>query len=105
MNGPFPPGTWTSDAPASDWSWERGRITRGHKYRVIRPFTDAHGDRHSIGEEWTFIRSMFSKFDDEIILCVRSASGDEWAISLLWKAGSHDVIIENIHEYVETTFE
>ncbi len=101
MKGPFPPGTWTIDSPISEWSWENGRVTRGQRYRVSKPFTDAHGDRHSIGEEWTFLRSMFSKFDDELIMCIRDASGDEWSITLLWKAEYHEMIIESFRDYVE----
>jgi hypothetical protein len=101
MKGPFSRGTWTSDAAISEWSWEKGRMIREQKYRVMRPFTDAHKHHHSAGEEWTFIRSMFSKFDDELILCVRDASGSEWSMSLLWKAGHENLIIENFPEYVE----
>lgn len=100
MKGPYPSGTWISDSPVSQWDWERTRLVRGHKYKVVKSFVDAHGDRHSVGEEWLFITTMFSKFDDELILCVRTDAGDEWTISLRWKPGLQEEIIENFSDYV-----
>lgn len=100
MKGPFPVGTWTSDSPIPQWSWERDRMVRGERYRVIKSFIDAHGDRHPVGEEWTFIRSMFSKFDGEIIICVRIPPGEEWSISLREHPGPQAEIVDNFLEYV-----
>lgn len=83
----------------SDWDWEKTRLVRGERYRVIRPFADADGDEHPLGEEWQFLGSSFSKFDDELILYVRLKSGD-WEFPLIWNASKQQNVIECWREYI-----
>lgn len=99
MVGPHPPGTFKPIVPPSAWE-ERRRVVRGQRYRVIRAFKDADGDEHPVGESWIFLMEMFNRFDDELNLCVRSASGDEWRISLLWKPEAQQDVIEDFFQYV-----
>ena len=75
-------------------------MVRGGQYRVINTFVDAYGHSHAVGEHWEFIATMFSKFDDELTLCVRTSDGKEWTISLRWLPGLQEKIIEHFSEYV-----
>ena len=100
MDGPYALGTLSNSVPSSQWDWETGRLTRGQRYRVTEPFVDADGDHHQAGEEWLFISSLFSRFDDELTLCVRSNFNEEWKVRLLWKSGGQGEVIENFIRYV-----
>ena len=100
MNGPFPLGTRNSHAPVSEWDWERGYLARGQRYRVVRPFVDVDGDMHPVGEEWIFLGSGFSRFEDDLFLFVRMLADDEWEFCLRWRPGFQLEIIENFLSYV-----
>lgn len=101
MQGPFSSGTIRSPVPPSDNSWEtRHGLIREHKYRVVDAFVDADGDLHSVGEEWIFICGMFSKFDDQITVCVRRENDGDWKIPLIWNRQDQQKVIENFESYV-----
>lgn len=101
MQGPFLLGTIRSPVPPSADSWETKRgLIRDQKYCVVNAFVDADGDSHDVGEEWTFICGMFSKFDNEIIICVRREIDGDWKIPLIWNRQSQQKIIENFEKYV-----
>jgi hypothetical protein len=100
MDGPYVPGTYKALVPPSQWDWERSHLVRGQRYRVVKAFVDAEGDQHPVGEDWVFLMGMFSRFDNELSLCVRLASGDEWRIPLVWKPEAQQEIIENFLQYV-----
>ena len=97
MNGPYLAGTHYNPAPP--WGWEESCLSRGDRYRVIKPYIDADGDQHVVGEEWTFLTSMFSRFD-LLTLCVRRASDEEWRIPMLWTPEAQQVVIEGFSNYV-----
>jgi hypothetical protein len=67
---------------------------RGERYRVIKPFSDADGDDHPVGEEWLFIGIKFSKFDDELMICIQLSSQDEAIIPLIWREDGQQEVIE-----------
>ncbi|MDA0659333.1 MAG: hypothetical protein O2931_13135 [Planctomycetota bacterium] len=100
MNGPHKSGTFKSDCLPSELAWETQFLKRGRTYTVTKWFVDADNDAHAVGEEWTFIASMFSRFDDELTLCVRFATCEEWTIPLLWNTDSQADVIENFSGYV-----
>jgi hypothetical protein len=100
MNGPYAPGTHDNPIPPTKWDWEKTRLIRGKRYRVIKAFLDADGDRHEVGEAWTFVTSMFSRFDDELTICVRQESDDEWRIRMFWKPEAQQEVIEDFLNYV-----
>ena len=100
MQGPFIRGTLINPIDPSEWDWETNRLVRGQSYRVIKAFVDADGDRHSIGEEWCFITSMFSRFEDELVICVRSKADEEWKVPMVWTPNAQQEIIENFNCYV-----
>ena len=75
----------------------------GRALWVIKPFRDADGDEHPIGQEWIFVSTLFSKFDDELTLCIRDVSGEEWKIPLIWKPDRHMDVIENWQQYLAAT--
>ncbi|HVR06579.1 MAG TPA: hypothetical protein VMW75_00905 [Thermoanaerobaculia bacterium] len=102
MKGPFDLGTLgTPLPPPSPGSWERNRLFRGRRYRVTKPFLDSDGDEHKMGEEWEFLGTLFSKFDDELTICVKRDDGREWAIPLVWKKGRQWQVLENWNYYFE----
>jgi hypothetical protein len=84
----------------SEGACERTRLVRGGRYRVTKAFRDADGDEHLTGEEWIFVSTLFSKFDDELTLCIRDVGGNEWKIPLDWKINNQQDVIENWQQYV-----
>lgn len=100
MQGPYKIGSIGSPVAPSEWDWERNRLIRGERYRVIKAFFDADGHEHAIGEEWLFISTLFSKFDDELTICIRLTSGEEWKIPLLWSVDQQQDVIERWQNYV-----
>ena len=97
--GPYKPGAVGNPAPPSEYGWEKSRLTRGQRYRIIKPFTDADGHWHQIGEEWIFLGASFSKFDDELTLCTAGQDATEWQIPLTWKDDKQQDVIEDCEEY------
>src|SRR5687767_13141342 len=100
MKGPFPSGMFSFISGPTQWDWETGRLARGQWYRVIRPFIDFNGDSHPANEQWKFIGTMFSKFDDVLVLCVATSDGSEWSISLRWTPDSQEKVIKSFSEFV-----
>ena len=81
-------------------SWERGRISRGELYRVVVSFADTDGDQHYVGEQWTYIGSWCSKFDNDVTLFVSGSDGTNFQFSLHWTPGTQEQVIENILTYI-----
>jgi hypothetical protein len=75
-------------------------LTRGQRYRVVRPFTDLDGDKHSVGEEWFFVGSGFLPYDNLLSIFVADDSGQEWCIQLHDKEQSASVT--NIEKFVRS---
>jgi hypothetical protein len=104
MDGPFALGTFDDSGAPSEFDWDSGRMERNQNYRVVRSFVDAQGDEHKVGEEWQFLMSTFAPFMDELSLCVRSASQEEWRIPLINRTEKHKDVIERFEkDYVEKT--
>ncbi len=98
MQGPQPTGTFNGLSEFSPW--EDGKLSRGTRYRVIKEFIDFDGDVHPIGEEWAFVASIFSPYDELLLIGVRLPSGEEWKILLSATAEAQHAVIENILRYV-----
>ncbi len=102
MQGPYEAGSIDSHIPPSAESWEsRHGLIREKRYRVMKDFIDLDGDNHPSGEEWLFVAGLFSKFDDEITICIRRDGNDDWKIPLSWNAEQQQHVIENIADYVK----
>ena len=99
MRGPFAVGTIGNRNSPSDKNWETGKFVRGALYRVSHSFLDSDGDEHPAGEQWTFISSLYSKFEDELTICIRKQNGEEWKISLTWNKDAQGFIIEHWEDY------
>ena len=97
MQGPFPAGTHPVDSRRT--SWEQC-LRRGTKYRVVKAFTDADGDKHEPGETWRFLASDFSIHDEEMMIAVALADGSEWRIRMAWMPERQGEIMESFAEYV-----
>ena len=100
MQGPFPRGTHNGLYPVGHWEGQCSGLIRGEWYRIVRPFVDADGDLHPVGEEWLFIASMFSPHDDELLIAVRKNAGDEWRILLHWTPEHQQDVAEHFSQYV-----
>ncbi len=101
MQGPFAAGTFRSSITPSADSWEaRHGLIRGRRYRVIKSFSDNDGNIHTAGEEWYFMSVLFSKFDNELTVCVRFDNGEDWMIPFLWEQRKQQEVIENIQHYI-----
>ncbi len=94
MIGPFLSGEHASLPPPDEFSWEHGRINRHRTYTVVTSFSDADGDLHIPGEQWMFLGSMFSKFDDLLTICIKQSNGTEWRIPLVWGTAKQGRVIE-----------
>jgi hypothetical protein len=99
MQGPYKAGTVSIITSLAGPAWEQNKLVRGARYRVTKSFLDADGDEHNVGEEWTFVGSSFSKFDDELAFCVRREGEQEWKIPLIWSDAKQGAVIERWREY------
>ena len=96
MEGPFPLRTHSAFFASVQWELDSGLVCR-KRHRIIKPFMDADGDAHPAGEEWIFVTSMFSAYDDEYSLVVRILDA-EWRIAL--GSRGQNEIIDNLRQYV-----
>ena len=84
--------------------WEKRYLVRGRRYRVIKSFIDADGAAHPIGEEWRFIESEFSRFDNIYFLHVELASGTNKVFTLRSNADTQQSeVASHFDEYVMST--
>jgi hypothetical protein len=100
VQGPFKHGTILT----RNTSELNGRLVQGARYRVIRRFQDADGTLHPTGEEWMFVGGIFSKFDDEMTLCIQKSDGNDWKIPLSWRIEEQKSVLEHPQEYLEQRF-
>lgn len=81
-------------------SSRRLHLVPGRTYRVRKQFSDADGGQHAIGEEWAFIGSKFSRFEDEHIISIRSASCATKSFGLIYEESEQYEIIRHFRDYV-----
>jgi hypothetical protein len=102
MQGPYPAGTHSNTRAPKEWDWETQRLIRGSLYAVIKPFIDADGQEHPVGETWTFLAGTFSRHDDLLLVIVAYPNGEEWRIPFYWRPQDQEEVIENFQNYVAT---
>ena len=98
MQGPLPNGSFRGMTQPPHW--EEGRLLRGKKYRVIKEFVDFEGDIHPVGEEWVFVASMFSHYDELLLIGIRDSSGVEWKFHLEASPSDQHQVMRSFLEYV-----
>ena len=81
MKGPLLRGAYRDHGVTT--GWER-ILTRGQRYRVTRTFCDRERQRHDTGEEWYFVGSFFSIYDDVLVLYFADEEWNEWELTLRW---------------------
>lgn len=81
-------------------SSKRLGLVHGQKYCVIETFLDADGNAHATGEEWVFVGSKFSRFENEYILTVRVRSGGAESFGLICDVDKQGDVVQHIREYV-----
>ena len=67
---------------------------------MVVPFVDTDGDQHPVGEQWTYIGSWFSKFDDEVTLFVSQSDGTNLVFSLKWTPEAQQHVIEHVQTHI-----
>ncbi len=65
-----------------------------------RPFRDADGDEHPVGETWAVIMTGFNKFENILNLHVRDVRGRHWLVPLDWREGQQSDVLERWEIYV-----
>ena len=84
VRGPFKSGYWMKFAKEHKFTLSQSpqltQMTCGTPFRVTKAFVDADGDNHPVGEEWTFIMSMFNRLASLYMVCAAAPSGEEWEI-------------------------
>src|SRR5260221_10518727 len=80
-------------------AWERCNLKRGQGYRVTKAFTDADGMQHVAGEEWAFIGSKFSRFEDEYILSICIEPSSIQSLRLSCAVDQQDEVVKHFGEY------
>jgi hypothetical protein len=98
MQGPLPDGSFSQISERTHW--EESRLVRGKRYRVTKAFVDSDGDLHPQGEEWVFVASIFSPYDDEMLIGVRLTSGEEWQFILRTRLRDQNQVKQNFLQYV-----
>jgi hypothetical protein len=104
MKGPYPAEVNVEANFDVPWPHDIAHLVRGKWYRVTKPFLDADGDMHAIGEEWQFIKSTFSHYDEDYFLFFRLRDdSSEWRIMLGSRNDipSESEIIEHFEDYVK----
>lgn len=92
MRGPLPPDSF----PGRDAIDPLGTsLIRGQRYRIQRRFVELDGTIHDQGEEWYFVGSCFSRYDDLLTLYVADDQSVEWTIDLRW-----DEIVDDFQSYI-----
>lgn len=92
MRGPLPPGSFVDYGVSS--GWERC-MTRGRRYRIVQPFEDVEHTMHHPGEEWYFVGSLYSHYDDALSIFVANEDRSEWLIPMRW-----DNVADNFKDYI-----
>jgi hypothetical protein len=69
----------------------------------VKAFRDADGLTHPLGETWTFLASIFSPYDDELLIAVALPDASEWRIRMIWTPDGQDRVIERFTNYVVKT--
>ena len=86
MRGPFEEGYWMKFAKQHGFTVSQTpqltRMSYGTPFRVTKAFVDADGDYHPVGEEWTFIMSMFNRLASLYVICAAGPSREEWEIPI-----------------------
>ena len=112
MEGPFrrgshefipPPPRVDDDPPKVLYQRETNQelgLSRGRRYRVVKPFRDNDGHTHPVGVEWVFVAAFFDPNYSLTTLCVRLDSGDEWRIPLSGRRDGQTEILSHPDEYL-----
>jgi hypothetical protein len=77
----------------------------GQKYRVRASFTDAGGETHYVGEEWTYLTHRLGEGGGRVFLFVRDLSGERHPIPLMADPGDAYPICERLYEHFEHILE
>lgn len=96
MYGPCPAGHWTVHQKPENF----GPLKVGIRYRVAKAFVDHCGDRHEVGEAWTFLGHSFLPYEDGLSLFVSLDGAQEWHIPLQWRGEEQADVIVGLSRHV-----
>jgi hypothetical protein len=78
----------------------RLQLVEGQTYRVIRSFIDADGLSHPVDEEWSFIGTKFSRFENEYIVSIRPRIGGVETFGLICEEDQQYDMVRHFSDYV-----
>lgn len=102
MKGPYEMSDQSGFLPLVEHLWEGGCMKRGERYRVIRGFTDGDGDEHAVGEEWLFLGSSYSIYDEMRLLYVSISPGEAWIFPLFTDPTRQKAVSDEFCSYVHS---
>jgi hypothetical protein len=77
-------------------------LNPGQKYRVKKEFTDYDGIKHSVGEQWIFVKTNFVPHADGLTLHVKETENSkETVYRFEWTDYSQGPLIRDFSSYVE----
>jgi len=80
---------------------EKSALIPGSKYRAKKAITDAYGEVHPVGEEWTYVGFKSSGYDNMYFLSIRVGSDDLRSLPLRSSGDADESkIIGKFDEYV-----
>lgn len=85
----------TTPLPTRDFM----HLVSGRRYVVVQAFTDFDGDRHPVGEAWTYIGSAFLPYDDGLSLFVETEASTRH-IRMQWRPEQQGPIIDRLQDYL-----
>lgn len=91
-----PKGVYTNHGVGHAWR----HLEPGKRYRVIKAFKDFDGQKHPVGEEWTYLGTAFLPYDDGRSIFVSLDGEREWHIRMQDRAEEQGPILDSLHEYV-----
>ncbi len=78
-----------------------GHLSPGKRYTVVAEFLDFDGDKHTVGETWTYLGHAFLPYEDGLSLFVSLNGQEEWHIRLQARPDQQEDIVANLAAYIQ----
>ena len=101
MKGPYRLDEHHKFTPSDEPHWAKDWMKCGERYRVTKAFRDGDGDEHPVGEEWIFLGSDFSIYDNMRLLQVSLTLGQVWIFPLFTDRERQKALAESFYTYVQ----
>ena len=96
----FPTGHFTK---FSGIATDLGFLKVGQKYSIVREFSDAGRQVHTIGESWTYLGHFYVPYDDVESIYVSIDGDNECCIPMRTTADQQADILKDLENYVQVS--